>query len=303
MALISKIINKRRIELLIENKTIYRSDSVEFQIFKTNQCINQFLLKFNRLTFVYILEGKMIMRVDKMKPFTFLTGETFIVSSNELMYIGLPEADSDHPARFLTLMVTEEKVSEVINALKEEQPKRNDKDFVIGCNFHLTNNRPIQKIIHRLLYLFSENHPSKDVFVDFMVKELIIRVLKINIKKKCHESFTQSKVHDRLSYAVQHIHQNLDQTLTIKELSEKVCLSESHFYRIFKEKFKMSPIDFINKERIKRASLLLQNPNKRIKEVALQCGFNNISYFIRVFKKIKSMTPRAYQMSTQNSHS
>ncbi len=299
----SNIVNKRKVEILIENKTIYRSDSTEVQTFKTNQCVNQFLLKFNRLTFVYMLEGKIIMQLNQMKPCTFLTGEMFIVPPNELMYIGFPEADKDHPARLLTLMVTEEKVSEVINSLKDEQPKKNDKDFVIGCNFHLTNNRPIQKIIHRLLYLFSENHPSKDVFIDFMVKELIIRGLKIYLKKKYHESFTQSKVHDRLFYAVQHIHQNLDQTLTIKELSDKVCLSESHFYRIFKEKFKMSPIDFINKERIKRASLLLQNPNKRIKEVALQCGFNSMSYFIRVFKKIKSMTPRAYQMSTQNSRS
>ena len=72
-------------------------------------------------------------------------------------------------------------------------------------------------------------------------------------------------------------------------------MSESNFYRVFKNELGISPTDFINNERIKLAVSLLQNPDKTIKEIYLCCGFESRSYFNRVFKSRKNIAPGDYQ--------
>jgi AraC-like DNA-binding protein len=72
-------------------------------------------------------------------------------------------------------------------------------------------------------------------------------------------------------------------------------MSESNFHRVFKTELGISPVHFINHERIKRATSLLNDPKKRIKEICMECGFNSMSYFNRVFKKENEVSPSEYQ--------
>lgn len=72
-------------------------------------------------------------------------------------------------------------------------------------------------------------------------------------------------------------------------------MSESHFYRVFKNELGISPVEFINNERIKLAVSLLQDPKRTIKEVFMECGFESRSYFNRVFKRKKNVSPGEYQ--------
>ncbi|MEM6724888.1 MAG: helix-turn-helix transcriptional regulator, partial [Bacteroidota bacterium] len=78
-----------------------------------------------------------------------------------------------------------------------------------------------------------------------------------------------------------------------------IHMSESNFHRVFKNEMEVSPIEFINNERIKLAASLLKDPNKKIKEVYLECGFNSLSYFIRSFKRRHKLSPKAYQAQIQ----
>jgi len=76
-------------------------------------------------------------------------------------------------------------------------------------------------------------------------------------------------------------------------------MSESNFYRVFKNELGVSPIDFINNERIKLAVSLLQDKKRSIKEIYRECGFESRSYFNRVFKSRKNMAPGDYQSRLQ----
>jgi YesN/AraC family two-component response regulator len=59
----------------------------------------------------------------------------------------------------------------------------------------------------------------------------------------------------------------------------------------------MSFTDFLNKKRIDEASLMLMNPVASIAEVATACGFPTVTYFNRIFRKYKGMTPTEYRKS------
>ena len=288
-------LKNRRLETLVENQTTFTMNCAAMHIFETHKKSEQVLLKFNDPVLASMLEGKKVMHLGDKNAFDFMPGESLVLPSDELMCIDFPEANLDNPTRCLALSISEEKINQTIAFLNESRAKVDDEWKFTDANFHFTNDAAIQQIIKRLLYLFTENHPSKDVFADFMLRELIIRILQTETKKIYTEKSLQLSSSHRLAFIIEYIRKNLHRDLSIKELSNKVYMSESNFHRVFKNELNISPVGFINNERIKLATSLLQNPNKKINEVYLECGFNSLSYFIRTFKKKKHLSPKVYQ--------
>lgn len=293
------VLKNRRLETLVENQTTYTLNNAALHIFETHQQAEQILLKFSEPVLASMLEGKKVMYLNDTTPFDFMPGESLILPSDELMCIDFPEAHMDNPTRCLAMAISEEKILETVNFLNESRAKIDGEWNFTDYNFHFTNDMAIQHIIQRLLFLFTENHPSKDVFADFMLRELIIRILQTETKKKYTEQAIQLSSTHRLAFIIEYIRKNLHNNLTIKELSDKTHMSESNFHRVFKNELNVSPIEFINNERIKLATSLLHDPHKKIKEVYMECGFNSLSYFIRIFKKKKQLSPKAYQAQMQ----
>jgi len=128
-----------------------------------------------------------------------------------------------------------------------------------------------------------------------MLQELIVRILQTENRKIYTEQSMNLSSNNRLAFVIEFIRKNLDKSLSIEELSNMVYMSESNFHRVFKNELGISPIDFINNERIKLATSLLHNPRKKIKDIYMECGFNSLSYFNRLFKRKKQVSPKAFQ--------
>lgn len=99
----------------------------------------------------------------------------------------------------------------------------------------------------------------------------------------------------RLKGALDYMRENYASQLTLDALSGSVCLSTRHFCKVFRKMTKCSPIDYLNKYRIHRASDLLRRSNKSVAEISTECGFSDTSYFIRLFRRYKGMTPLKYK--------
>ena len=82
---------------------------------------------------------------------------------------------------------------------------------------------------------------------------------------------------------------------TQQYLADVLNLSPEHFCRLFHSITGKSPIDYLNYYRIECACELLSSSQKSITEVAYSCGFNDLSYFNRIFKRYKKVTPGHYQ--------
>ena len=67
------------------------------------------------------------------------------------------------------------------------------------------------------------------------------------------------------------------------------------FFKWFREQFGITPLEYINRERLKLAKQLLADKKNSISSVSLQCGFNDVNYFVRLFKKAEGITPGMYQ--------
>jgi AraC-like DNA-binding protein len=203
-----------------------------------------------------------------------------------------------NPTQCLALALSEEKLQEAVDLLNNKGTKQNGLEWsVLDYNYHFTNDVAINQILQRLIFIFSENHPSKDIFSDFLIQELVIRILQTENKSMYLKKSETDTNHDRFSFIIKYIRDNLTNELTIEQLSKKVHMSESNFHRTFKHEMGTSPIEFIIEERLKVAENLLRNPRLSIKEAYLAAGFNSFSYFHRIFKKKKHLSPSAFKES------
>jgi len=296
MLLPKRHFQERKLEHLVENQTSYHLNNAEMHVFETHQKAQQITLRFRQPILASMLTGKKVMHLDQTQPFDFLPGESIILPANATMLIDFPEATMQRPTRCLAMAISTDKIKKIVNLLNESFPRIDGQEWdFMDFNFQFTNDVAIHGIIQRLLFLFTENHPSKDLFADFMLKELIIRILQKENRESHHIQQKHLKGAGRLTEIVKYIHENLSEPLTIQYLSDKAHMSESNFYRVFKNEFGVSPIDFINEERISLATRLLRDPDRQIKEVYLECGFNSLSYFNRLFKRKNQASPRQFQ--------
>lgn len=297
MLLSESFYRQRKLESLVENRTSYELDNAAMHIFETHQQAERVMLRFDQPVLASMISGKKVMHLKNTDPFGFHPGESLIMPSNELMCIDFPEARSADPTRCLALTIDEDRIRKIVLMMNETMPKADRQEWQLTDeNFHFTNDQGIYQIIQRLLFLFTENHPSKDFFVNNMLSELIVRILQTNSRQLHRRADTDGVNNNRISAVVNYILMNLDKPLTVEELSDIAHMSPSNFYRVFRNEMGISPVNFVNIERIRKAMEMLRDPYMSIKEVYLQCGFQNRSYFNRLFRKISSLSPNEYQV-------
>jgi AraC-like DNA-binding protein len=86
-----------------------------------------------------------------------------------------------------------------------------------------------------------------------------------------------------------------DPKLAVGDLAAKVCLSESQFRKLFRRVTGMGPVHFIQGQRIKRACALLRTSDLSVGRIAELCGFNDQSFFVRIFKGRTHTSPSHYR--------
>lgn len=97
----------------------------------------------------------------------------------------------------------------------------------------------------------------------------------------CHPSV-------KLEYIVR---EHLFQPLSVEDYARLCLRSLASFKRDFEREFGVPPRQWINEQRIHHARGLLRSSRKTVNEIAEECGYENCSYFIKVFKKLTGKTP------------
>ena len=98
-----------------------------------------------------------------------------------------------------------------------------------------------------------------------------------------------------LSGVVEHINNHYDQEITLEDLSKILGLSVSQLNRKFKAAMGETPIQYLLKVRINKASDKLIKTGETVSEIAYECGFNNQTYFNKQFKKFTGKSPTQYR--------
>ena len=108
-------------------------------------------------------------------------------------------------------------------------------------------------------------------------------------------SGTGNEYQSRVAKTTRHILENLDQNLTVDHMANFTGMVGPSFCRWFKSATGNSFITFLNTARIEKACHLIMHTDWSISEVAFTSGFESISHFNRVFKKVKGTTPTRFR--------
>lgn len=100
---------------------------------------------------------------------------------------------------------------------------------------------------------------------------------------------------DRIRKIISYITRNLSKSLDIDLLADMACMSKVHFFRTFKEQTGETPNTFYIKKKLEKAELLLVASDLSVKTIASRLGYDDYSYFIRIFKKYSGLTPQQYR--------
>ena len=92
-----------------------------------------------------------------------------------------------------------------------------------------------------------------------------------------------------------YIHQNLTESFTVSELAQNVSLNPQYMMRLFKKETNMSVLEYVTEQRILRAKELLLSTDSSIENIAVQLGYYNYTYFMKVFKRNMGMSPGQYR--------
>ncbi len=104
------------------------------------------------------------------------------------------------------------------------------------------------------------------------------------------------KKNQLLKGIVKYIDENYNQEISLAEIAAYSNMSRKYFCRFFKNNFNKTFIEYLNDVKIEHSMILLNESNISITDVAISCGFSNMSYFTRTFKKKTGCTPSQYRM-------
>ena len=159
------------------------------------------------------------------------------------------------------------------------------------------------------LKIYRENYTAVKFILDDMVREyenmyecaksmLISQFIRLAVVLSRLYSFDiNGNEHDviNIAKAVSYIENHFDESISVAKLAELSYYSERHFMRIFKNAYDCSPIEYIINMRINRACTLLKGSDMTISETAEKCGFDDVNYFSRLFKKKVGVSPSEFR--------
>lgn len=109
------------------------------------------------------------------------------------------------------------------------------------------------------------------------------------------ETNTEKNKATRVREIVLYMTHNCHEHITTASLAERFHLDEHYLCRLFKGQMGAPPMQYLNAYRVERAKALLTNTDRSVTDIALAVGFDDPSYFARIFKRVLGVTPREYK--------
>lgn len=149
--------------------------------------------------------------------------------------------------------------------------------------------------ISQLIDQIEKEQSEQEEGYNFLSASLFMQLIALLSRFYASNSNSDQKSLYRLGETISFIEENLNRTISIRELLKVSHMSESTLLRAFKKITGKSPLDYHLHKKIEKACSLMLASDKPITMIAYDMGFSDSNYFSRQFKKVKGVTPREYR--------
>ena len=162
------------------------------------------------------------------------------------------------------------------------------------------NDPLIQQLGLTLLEESESATPSGRLYSDSVIQTLTLHLLNhYGTSQPVSPNVTGGLPGYKLRRVKEFITENLEEDLSLAEISAVADLSQFHFARAFRKSTGLTPQQFLMQQRIERAKELLAKNDLPIVEISLRTGFKNQSHFTSLFRKFTTITPKVWRESFQ----
>lgn len=285
----------RDLKTLVENRRVFTLERCELNLFETHVCAERVPLRFGDFVVTSMLSGKKIMHLPGAPAFDYFPGETVLVPAGVGMEIDFPEAAPAQPTQCIALAIDETKIRKTLSYLDERHPLCGDVSWKLSLQeAHLPNSLEVASLLNKIIALCSGDMVLKDVLVDLVIQELIIHVIQSQHRMQAISGRPADK-ETPLTALLNYIHDHLTEDISLSDLARQACMSRSALIRQFHRSYGCTPLSFILNRRVELARKLLSEGQLQVKHVAFECGFQDVNYFIRLFRKRTGITPGRFQ--------
>ena len=246
----------------------------------------------------FVTEGSVILGCGNRK-YQMESGDIFFINSNVLH--SMHKNNTSKQAVFKSIAFQSSIISENINSIFYSKyllpilSNINFKECIItkdNSSYYSILN--ILSKVWNLVYSEDSDYEIK-VRNELSTFFCILNQFQKNIKEIKSQKIPNYLPEKRVQILLDYIHTHFQEKITIEELAKTTSISKTEVLRCFKTIMGISPISYLNSYRLQRAAHMLINTEKSIQEIAEICGFDDNSYFSKLFKKKYHVTPHDYR--------
>ena len=148
-------------------------------------------------------------------------------------------------------------------------------------------------VLNRIYELYCRREKGYEIMMRSLLLQVIYEVIRQQGEAKVRRSGTRkSKMIRRI---VEYVEQNYMHKIVLKQLAEYLSVSEGYLCRFFKENFRMTFVEYVQRFRLQKAARILRETDEPVGKIALDVGFGSGNYFATEFGKHYHTTPQKYR--------
>ena len=237
-----------------------------------------------------------------------INGNDVVLNEGELLFISQSAKQEIYPAKETDVAVNFIILPEFFDyGLKMMGAEDNQlHTFVIDCltggkedtgylHFKVAEELPIQNLVENLIWTIIRKEPNKRSIQQATMGLLFLQLMnQIDHLETAAANKQQKLVMDVLSYIEEHYRDG-----ELESLAKQLHFDKSWLSKEIKLRTGLNYTDLVRKKRLNQAAYLLSTTNMNVLDIGLAVGYENTSYFHRIFQKQFGMSPRTYRVTNK----
>ncbi|BBF42513.1 transcriptional regulator of various polyols utilization, AraC family [Lachnospiraceae bacterium KM106-2] len=245
----------------------------------------------DEIEFLVVTKGEAVFHINE-RQYQVKEGDVLFIHSNDLHSAS---AVNELPFEFFAVVFHTSFLDSCFHDSIQQKYLTPVYQNVIVAKEYLSSELEWCRTIHSLLCEIRLLFQEQSVCFELQIKARLLDIWSLFYAHAKPFNLTKQKDNDyrinRLKTVMTYLKDNYSSKITLRELASLIGLCEGQFCRFFKSMTRMSAMDYLNHYRIMQSITLLNETDKTITEIAGMCGFNNISYFNKLFLKYMHTTP------------
>lgn len=157
----------------------------------------------------------------------------------------------------------------------------------------------LQTTIRQLAAEIAADGPGSRIVANRLVDVFFLQAIRFHMSQhtSCTSGWLRAVADPQVGKVLSVMHREIDRAWTVEELARQGGMSRAAFALRFKQLVGESPVEYLTRWRMYRASRLLRDPERKILHVANSVGYDSDGAFNRAFKRVLGVSPGAYRRS------